>query len=59
MEQKHRERIRSQHPQRSRECHFQVLEIEDKFRAMDPRLIKELKEAIDPIIEENSETNLE
>ena len=53
MEYKHKKRIRSQHPQQNRDSRFYVLEIEDRFHAMDPRLVAELRQAIDPILDDN------
>ena len=56
MEHKHKQRIRDQYPQEARDTRFHVLHIEDRFHAMDPRLIEELKAAIDPFIEQNQST---
>lgn len=52
MEHKHKERLHNQYPQLSRNCRFEILDIEDRFRAMDPRLIEEIKESTTPLIEE-------
>lgn len=52
MENKHRQRLKKQFPRECRESQIIVLEIEDRFKAMDPRLIEEIREAVDPLLEE-------
>ncbi|GHC63259.1 phosphotyrosine protein phosphatase [Roseibacillus persicicus] len=52
MEEQHRERLKRQFPDAYRQCRIEVLEIEDRYRAMDPRLVTELRSAIDPLLED-------
>lgn len=50
MEEKHRERIRSEFRQELEYREMHVLGLEDRFQFMDPRLIEELQAHIDPIL---------
>lgn len=52
MEGKHKERIRERFPLESRSPTIHTLEIEDLYKAMDPQLMRELQEAIDPVLAE-------
>lgn len=52
MEGKHKERIRKRFPFESRSPTIHTLEIEDLYKAMDPQLMRELQEAIDPVLAE-------
>ena len=51
MENKHRSRLRASFPEVPglREM-IVVIDVEDRYQFMDPRLIEELKEAIDPLV---------
>ncbi len=50
MESKHKQRLAAEYRQALRGCDIHVLEIEDRYKFMDPVLIEELKYAIDPIL---------
>ena len=50
MEEKHRERIRSEFCQELEYRELHVLGVEDRFEFMDPRLVEELQAHIDPIL---------
>lgn len=50
MESKHKQRLQADYRQAMRGCEVHVLEIEDRYKFMDPELIEELKFAIDPIL---------
>lgn len=50
MEQKHLERIRAEFRQELKYSEMHVVEVEDRFEFMDPRLIEELQSNIDPIL---------
>ena len=54
METTHRKRILQFFPQEAHQAQITVLDIPDQFPFMHPELIAELKEAIDPILEEHS-----
>ena len=53
MERKHKQRLMADHPEAMRYLEVHVLEIEDRYSFMDPELIQELTEAIDPILDAN------
>ncbi|MEM1443030.1 MAG: phosphotyrosine protein phosphatase [Verrucomicrobiota bacterium] len=50
MEEKHCERIRAEFRQEVAYCEMHVLGVEDRYEFMDPRLVEELKAAIDPVL---------
>ena len=50
MEEKHRERVRSKFRQELKNKEIHVLDVEDRFTFMDPRLVEELQMQIDPIL---------
>ena len=52
MERKHKQRLQADFPEAMRYKEIHVLEIEDLYRFMDPELIEELTQAIDPILGE-------
>ena len=52
MEEKHKARIQQQLPNESRHSHCIILDIEERYKMMDPKLIQELREVVDPILEE-------
>ena len=51
VENKHRQRLRAAFPDYMKLVDTYVLDIEDRYRFMDEELIRELKSAIDPILE--------
>ena len=50
MESKHKQRLAADYRQALRGCEVHVLDIEDRYKFMDPELIEELEFAIDPIL---------
>ncbi len=50
MEAKHLERLRSEFRDELRSVEIEVLEVEDRYQYMDPRLIEELKAVLDPLL---------
>ena len=52
MERKHKQRLTADYPEAMRDCEVHVLEVEDRYQFMDPELVQELREAIDPILED-------
>lgn len=50
MEEKHCERIRAEFRQEIDFCELHVLDVEDRFQFMDPQLVAELMDNIDPIL---------
>ncbi|WP_162026324.1 MULTISPECIES: low molecular weight protein tyrosine phosphatase family protein [unclassified Lentimonas] len=50
MESKHKQQLAAEYRQALRGCEVHVLEIEDRYKFMDPELVEELKYAIDPIL---------
>lgn len=52
MENKHKQRLCANFPEAMRYKDYFVLEIEDNYRFMDPELVKEIKNAVDPILDQ-------
>ena len=50
MEEKHRERLRSEHPVEMRFKEVHVLDIPDNYKFMDPELVAEIQAAVEPIL---------
>lgn len=51
METKHRQRLNASYPHAMRHLDIHVLEIEDNYQYMDPELVEELNQAVDPILD--------
>lgn len=52
MEQQHKSRCLQLFPEQTRNTQFCILDIEDRYQFMDDRLIAELQDAVDPILED-------
>ncbi|MCF3651514.1 low molecular weight protein tyrosine phosphatase family protein [Synoicihabitans lomoniglobus] len=52
MERKHIQRLRASFPAAVKFKDLRVLEIEDRYRFMDPQLVIEIQSAVDPILTE-------
>lgn len=50
MEDKHKQRLQSEYPSEVRYKELHVLDIPDNYQFMDPELIIEITESVDPIL---------